>query len=172
MVIKVKFQIMKSCSVPGCQNKHSAKGYCMLHYSRNRFNIPFDRPLHVWTGKYSPNWKGGIYPYPNNSLRQHNRLIKIEQMHGMCEICGKYTDRIHHIDKTKTNHSLENLMLLCPKCHYRLHRVERIKSSKWLRLYGLRAKDLCKKLKCSYYTLLDWHKNGRLKFFLMGKRCF
>ncbi len=25
---------MPFCSIPGCQNEHSAKGYCALHYSR------------------------------------------------------------------------------------------------------------------------------------------
>lgn len=35
-------KIMKLCSVNGCVNKHSAKGFCNLHYQRFIRNIPME----------------------------------------------------------------------------------------------------------------------------------
>lgn len=35
---------MKTCSQPGCDNKHSAKGLCGFHYARLRHGVPLDAP--------------------------------------------------------------------------------------------------------------------------------
>lgn len=39
-----------------------------------------------------------------------------------CEICGATEDlEVHHIDKTRTNHSPSNLITVCSSCHQRIH---------------------------------------------------
>lgn len=40
----------------------------------------------------------------------------------MCQICGSNHPLVcHHKDKTKVNHSFDNLQTLCDSCHKRLH---------------------------------------------------
>lgn len=38
---------MSTCSVDGCISPHMAKGFCSMHYMRNRKGIPLDRPKRV-----------------------------------------------------------------------------------------------------------------------------
>ena len=56
-----------------------------------------------------------------------------------CECCGlsewnnlPINFELHHIDGNRTNHSLENLLLICPNCHSQTEtfRAKNIKSSK------------------------------------------
>ena len=60
--------------------------------------------------------------YPTSKL--HYRLIKEGYKKEKCECCGltewlgnKIPLELHHIDGNRHNHSLNNLMLLCPNCH-------------------------------------------------------
>ncbi len=65
----------------------------------------------------------GKYPhYQSYKLKQRllGESIKINQ----CESCGvknwnnkKLQMELHHIDGDRTNHLLENLLMLCPNCH-------------------------------------------------------
>lgn len=77
--------------------------------------------------------------------RQHkknfggNRNAVIERDEGLCQSCGKVANIIHHIDNTgiggkfKTgvsgrlrddiNNSLDNLIVLCKRCHADIHRL-------------------------------------------------
>lgn len=65
----------------------------------------------------------GKYPfYPTSKL--HKRLLKEGFKEHKCEKCGnsEWNGRpipleLHHKDGIRTNHSLSNLMLLCPNCH-------------------------------------------------------
>lgn len=159
---------MKTCSAEKCNNKYLAKGYCCFHYHRDRKHIPFNRPFGN-KGENNPRWSGGKdkYSYENHHLMKKNRLIKIKQQKkGKCEICGGNGKHVHHKDDNKTNHSLDNLILLCQKCHGRLHKGRKNSTSIWIRRYGFTQETLCKKLSCCYQTLRDWHKSGWINFFL------
>lgn len=49
-------------------------------------------------------------------------------MSNKCNKCGSNINvEIHHIDKDTTNNSPNNLILLCRKCHRRLHKDMRPK---------------------------------------------
>jgi len=64
--------------------------------------------------------------YPNHYEMKQKRLIKFNQTNFICEKCRKERAKyIHHKDKTKSNHSMDNLMPVCPKCHADLHKGER-----------------------------------------------
>lgn len=41
---------MKTCSVEGCERKHSAKGYCATHYARYQRGVALDVPIRVIDG--------------------------------------------------------------------------------------------------------------------------
>lgn len=77
--------------------------------------MPFQRGEKHW------NWKGGIYEYPNQGILQKNRKQKLVETDYHCELCGIFTNRVHHKDKSKTNHAIDNLMTLCKSCHGKLH---------------------------------------------------
>jgi hypothetical protein len=162
------------CRVEGC-NKYtpSAVQLCNKHYRRWKDRIPMAiKDLRI--GDTNWNWNGGIAEYPNQNLMRKNRLVKIGQQHVKCEICGHKGDKIHHKDGSKDNHKIDNLMLLCIKCHYRIHRgrKNKVKTRKWIRLYGMTQAKLCKQLNCSYYLLIEWHKADRIKFLLEHqKKC-
>lgn len=69
--------------------------------------------------------KRQVYSYVKHYEFKKNRLLKLEQTKGLCEICGAIVSDIHHIDKTVTNHDIENLMALCHSCHMKQHSVGR-----------------------------------------------
>lgn len=154
---------MRTCLVENCGRKHYAKGLCSIHYRRYRYHGSFEKRK---GGAASYNWKGGIADYPNHWKMKKQRLLKISQTKGRCELCGRKGKQIHHKDGSKTNHSIDNLMFLCQKCHGALHRGRKAKTSKYLRLYGMTFEDISKKLKCDYPIFIDWHKRGLIKFFL------
>jgi len=39
----------------------------------------------------------------------------------LCDVSGKGKPCVHHLDKDKTNNSIENLQTLCLSCHAKLH---------------------------------------------------
>lgn len=66
----------------------------------------------------------GLHPsFQTNKLRK--RLIKEGYKENICEICGcngiwnnkPLALELHHVDGNRFNHSLENLMIICPNCH-------------------------------------------------------
>ena len=59
--------------------------------------------------------------YPNHHILKKNRLVKLEQTNGLCEVCGAIARHVHHLDKSIDNHDLENLQALCYGCHAKLH---------------------------------------------------
>lgn len=82
-------------------------------------------------GTNKPNTQGykleeiltGKHPdYQTSKLKR--RLIAEGVKENRCEICGinswngkELHLELHHIDGNRNNHSLDNLMLLCPNCH-------------------------------------------------------
>ncbi len=63
--------------------------------------------------------------YPNyHTFKLKIRLFENGIKHNKCEVCGidKWNNKnisceLDHIDGNRTNHSLENLRILCPNCH-------------------------------------------------------
>jgi len=51
-----------------------------------------------------------------------NRVSKLNTALFKCEKCGKSTKIVHHISTKPTNHSIDNLMVLCQSCHIKLHK--------------------------------------------------
>ena len=77
------------------------------------------------SGANNPNYQGlghatGYAPGWGRGYRKRLRA----RAHGICEMCGKPSTRpldLHHKDFAKTNHSPDNLMVLCRSCHKLLH---------------------------------------------------
>lgn len=65
-------------------------------------------------GESNNNWKGGTEPY--------YRRIAYEAYGKICSRCGA-TKRIgvHHKDRNRRNNDLENLEVLCKRCHQLEH---------------------------------------------------
>ena len=74
-------------------------------------------------GAMNPMWEDGrtVIPYARGWSRKV-KAIAWERANHHCEICqsDKPCDT-HHKDFRKDNHDLENLQVLCRKCHKRLH---------------------------------------------------
>ena len=73
-------------------------------------------------GKNNVNWNGGVSEYKNHYIFKKNRLIVLNQFKNRCSDCNAKADQVHHKDKNKKNHSLDNLQLLCRKCHKKYHK--------------------------------------------------
>ena len=65
----------------------------------------------------------GLYP-DFQTYKLKNRLLQEGYKKYQCECCGlsEWNNlpiplELHHKDGNRTNHKLENLMLLCPNCH-------------------------------------------------------
>jgi len=69
-----------------------------------------------------------IVPKPDYNQRFSLKALEkhmLKQEIGSCELCGATVPlEIHHKDKRRFNNSLQNLEILCTKCHRRLHRKE------------------------------------------------
>jgi len=62
------------------------------------------------------------YEYPQHYVMKKNRIVRFRQANGICETCQNPAQVIHHKDRTKTNHELTNLAVLCYMCHGLIHR--------------------------------------------------
>ena len=74
------------------------------------------------TGENSPNWKGCPGRYPRCAEFKVNRLVVLNEADWVCYECGRDADRAHHIDFSKDNHAINNLLPVCRSCHKKLHR--------------------------------------------------
>lgn len=99
--------------------------------------------------------------YPNHYKMKKNRLLKFQLTQNKCELCGEMAKKIHHRDGGKTDHSIENLLAVCNKCHGLLHRQPR-----FIQRYGFALKEICKKLDCNAAKIERLHKKGLLEEFI------
>ena len=79
--------------------------------------------------------------YKETAFLKKQKALKLEQTKRHCELCGKEGSCIHHKDGSIDNHALENLQVLCYKCHNIIHKDGKAypkETSKYLRLYGKR----------------------------------
>ena len=81
-----------------------------------------------WTGDKNPKWSGGISfeRYAQGYWNAETRESIIER-DKVCQDCNKWDDadkgmHIHHMDGLRVNHSPDNLVLLCVKCHKARHK--------------------------------------------------
>ena len=100
---------------------------------------------------------------------KRNRLLKLQEAKGKCEVCGEPASQVHHLDEDKANHKLENLAILCVRCHAILHTGPTIRAqstSKYRRLYGMNLREMTEHFGGSetYYLML--HRKGQLAEFL------
>lgn len=70
--------------------------------------------------------------YENMPELKRMRLVVLSKANGICEKCGKPARLVHHRDGGRTDHSPENLVALCTRCHGCIHSEMR-----WFALSGL-----------------------------------
>lgn len=107
--------------------------------------------------------------YPNHYQMKQNRLIKLKQASGKCEVCNEPAKAIHHIDLCKDNHNLDNLIVLCTNCHHTLHAEEKRvikKTTKFIRTYGMTLRQIKEKYGGSQTRYYQMHQKGILAEFL------
>lgn len=109
--------------------------------------------------------------YPNHTLLKKNRLIRLKESKGKCEVCDRDAYCVHHLDESKDNHELKNLIVLCRKCHSVLHngRKDKKRPSKYRDLYGMNAQEMADKYGGGKQRYQHMHKHGTLKGFLAGR---
>ena len=56
-----------------------------------------------------------------SNLPTKTRNAVLSEFHHRCAICGTESPTIHHIDENPANNAQENLIPLCPNCHYLDH---------------------------------------------------
>ncbi len=114
---------MKYCQFNGCTNKVEKGAYCLDHVVTRRSKKRKD-----------------IYHHENKSFYvtdawQDVRADVYEREKGKCQRCHKFvfgkTAHCHHIIPIKKNPTLKldvnNIMLLCPKCHAIVENEEKTK---------------------------------------------
>ena len=62
--------------------------------------------------------------YPNHWQFKKARIESLKKTGGKCGVCGNTADVVHHIDGSKTNHEIDNLVPLCDSCHWAAHAEE------------------------------------------------
>jgi len=76
-------------------------------------------------GDDNPNWRDGASenPYPSEFARIRSEIKERDK--NTCRICNELQEGkrgvVHHIDADKQNNVPENLILLCMRCHGRIH---------------------------------------------------
>lgn len=146
------------CAYPDCSRKiRSVAKYCYRHEQHiakcKEFKVPVGTDLRK--GKNNHNWNGGVFKYPNHTEMKRVRLEKIEQVGARCEECGeqKIPSKldVHHRDGSKSNHDIDNLLLLCKKCHLGIYHKGEI-GRKRKKVKGLIVREVAEKVGCSFNT--------------------
>lgn len=109
-------------------------------------------------GSKNVRWNSGASEYQNHYELKRNRIKAFELKDYKCEYCEKPAKITHHIDGDKTNHSIENLLVLCYKCHGKLHGGG-IRESKYRRLYGMSLQEMSIKTSLSMPTICNYFNN-------------
>ncbi len=111
-------------------------------------------------GDKNPRWNGGTSEYVNHAILNKVRLKVLKNAKGRCEICGERANIIHHIDDSNDNHDVENLVVVCRKCHKVLHRKEDVfpqGNTKYVRKYGMKVKDLANYFNVLPHQIYKWN---------------
>jgi len=120
-------------------------------------------PRKSMMGANNPRWNNGASEYPRHSELKRVRIEALKKAGGKCEACGNEAQVVHHIDESKDNHSLYNLVALCDKCHWAIHKNEfgpiNNRTSKYIRKYGLTLQQLAVLFGVTPGTICYWIKN-------------
>lgn len=118
-------------------------------------------------GKNNPRWNNDASHYKDHHQMKLNRLVKLQQTKGKCEVCGIDAKTIHHIDGSNDNHRISNLTVLCNKHHSLIHNIDGVrqyKTSKFIRKYGMSLKEMSIKLqRPETYIWLGLKKDAKKK---------
>ena len=110
-------------------------------------------------GGKNPRWNNGASEYPNHSVLKMRRLEALKMARGKCEICNEHASVVHHVDDSRDNHELENLMALCSKCHKVLHRDEYLgRVSKYRVKCGMTLIEMAELFRVCPPTIRNWLK--------------
>ena len=102
-------------------------------------------------GKYSHWWRGGVSEYPNHHIMKKNRKIILNN-NLFCQNCkSARATQIHHIDESKDNHSLNNLMAVCQSCNLKLS--TKTWDNKYTKIYGKNLSQFSREYNLSVYTV-------------------
>ena len=147
------------CIVEGCDQKAvGPHNLCRFHYSRKQDGIPLLRSKGA-KGELNHNWNGGVADYPHHHQMKKNRKVVLGQANYVCHYCGKKANEVHHLDLSKDNHSLSNLVASCHKCNAQIRRPH---TSKFKRIYGKSLMELATELGKSSGTIVKLHYASKL----------
>jgi len=158
------------CNFPGCEKmvlEDSGRLYCSIHDNKVSLNKKYGLK-HTSTeslqgistsGDKNVHWNGGVSEYKNHYIMKKIRKEMLKDSPA-CEDCGNSKAiHVHHKDKTKDNHSVDNLKLLCIKCHVKYH-IGDSKSYKYKNIYGMSLEKLSKHFGKSRQEIRHIHNNA------------
>jgi hypothetical protein len=99
-------------------NYKKLKGKCLncnkvFEYSPSQNKKYCNRNCYITAGEKNGRWKGGI-------SESYYRRIKPRYK---CEICKSEKNlHIHHINKNHKDNRIENLIVVCKNCHWKIHK--------------------------------------------------
>lgn len=106
-----KYSNAKYCS-DKCRSAYIAYQHCLRH---GKFKNPGVGSGGNQKGEKNPNYKTGIGTYSKNAFEYYGRK---------CNRCNSEQNLlVHHKDENRTNNSIENLEVLCKRCHQEHHCV-------------------------------------------------
>ncbi|MFH2025295.1 MAG: hypothetical protein ABIK30_05645 [bacterium] len=147
------------CKVENCHKISKTKGFCKFHYNRYAKGIELTKPKGNH-GELNNKWSGGYSQYPNHYEMKKNRLIVLKKSNYICCFCGGKANCIHHLDFSKDNHDISNLVASCHKCNTQKRNGD---NRRYLSTYGMPAKKIAKKMGISLNKVRFLHDNNALK---------
>ena len=125
----IKTFICKRCGKEFTKETRSYAYYCPECYKLNRKEKAYKRAVETGRIKKPGVGSGGNQYGANNHMwtnykgeYSYRNLIK-ELKH--CEMCGATTNLCrHHINFIRSDNRFENLVVVCRKCHTKLHRLK------------------------------------------------
>lgn len=108
-------------------NKEKISGY-MKQYTVSKADkiSSKKREYYINNKKRLIEYQMDLYRFYKGNTGYRRKLIKLGR-EAVCEKCGKESNwednkmHVHHIDKNNKNNQVNNLQILCAKCHENLH---------------------------------------------------
>lgn len=113
----------RKCLALKCNNEVCKNDYCAEH--QKKVDNGLDPNIDYKVGENNHRWNNGVSDYPNHRTMRKIRLVKIGMVNNQCEECGSSLPssklQAHHLDGSKDNHALDNIKILCHKCHMSIY---------------------------------------------------